>query len=228
MAQKKKESAKGSKKETLLEVRREAKRRKPKFIRVDAHKHKRLDKVWRRPKGRHTKMREQKRGARKRVEPGFRSPALVRGLSRSGYEQVIVYNLSDLEALNPKTQAALLSRQMGTKKKVDVVKAAIENNITLLNLRNPAEFLKSVEQRFAKKKAAKAAKEAKDKKKKTAAKSIEAVVEKEEAKPAESKPAEKKAPAKKKAAAKKKEADTPEEQEKVEQKKRDKVLTKKK
>ena len=215
-------------KEKLLEMRRQLKKRTPKFIRVDAHKRKRLEKVWRRPKGRHTKMRDQKRGARKRVEPGFRTPRGVRGLSRSGYEPVMVNTPSDIEGIDSRTQAALLSATLGQKKRVEVVNAALKRNIKILNMKEPEAFLDGVKERFAKKKAAEKEKEKKTKEKKAKAKSIESVVEKE-AKPASTKEKTKPKKATKKEAAKKEAAKDggPEEKAKQEQKKRDKILTKK-
>ncbi len=214
--------------ERLLEVRSQLRKRTPRFIRADTHKRKRLKKVWRYPRGRHLKMGEQKRGARKRVEPGFRAPRLVRGLSRSGHEPVMVHSPEDIEAMDSRTQAALLSATLGARKKVEAVKAALKSNIVILNMRNPEAFLEGVRERFAKKKAAEKEKTAKEKK----AKSIEAVVEKEE-KPAstEEKPVQKE---KQKMAQKKRPKVKPakdvsaEEKAKQEQKERDRLLTKRK
>lgn len=226
---KKKQNASGAgEKEKLLEVRSQLKKRTPKFIRVDAHKRKRLEKVWRKPKGRHTKMREQKRGARKRVEPGFRSPVEVRGLSRSGHEPVRVNTPADIEGIDSRTQAALLSATLGVRKKVEAVNAALKRNIKILNMREPEAFLDGVRERFEKKKAAEKVKEKEAKAKKGKAESIEAVVEKE-AKPAstEEKPKPKMA-AKKKPKAKPAKDASAEEKARQEQKERDKLLTKKK
>ncbi len=208
-------------KERLLEVRNQLRKRTPKFIRADAHKRKRIKKVWRYPRGLHLKMGEQKRGARKRVEPGFRAPALVRGLSPSGYESVIIHRPEDIEGMDSRTQAALLSATLGVRKRVEAVKAALKSNITILNLRDPEAFLEGVRERFAKKKAAKKEKMTEEKK----AKSIEAVVEKE-AKPAstEEKPELKK---KKQPKAKPAKDVSVEEKAKQEQKERDRLLTKK-
>ena len=210
-------------KERLLEVRNQLRKRTPKFIRAETHKRKRVKKVWRYPRGLHLKMGEQKRGARKRVEPGFRAPALVRGLSPSGHESVIIHRPEDIEGMDSRTQAALLSATLGVRKRVEAVKAALKSNITILNLRDPEAFLEGVRERFAKKKAAKKEKLTEEKK----AKSIEAVVEKE-AKPAstEEKPELKKAQ-KKQPKAKPAKDVSAEEKAKQEQKERDRLLTKK-
>ncbi len=117
----------------LLKVRRRLKARKPEFRRYEAHKKLRLrDKSWRRPRGLHNKLRE-KRAGRKPVMVGFGSPAKVRGLHPSGFEEVLVYNPSDLEKIDPKRQAARIASCVGLKKRLAIEEKAKELNITILN-----------------------------------------------------------------------------------------------
>ncbi|RLI03895.1 50S ribosomal protein L32e [Candidatus Bathyarchaeota archaeon] len=117
----------------LLKVRRRLKSRKPEFRRHEAHKKLRLrDKSWRRPRGLHNKLRE-KRAGKKPVMIGFGSPAKVRGLHPSGFEEVLVYNPSDLEKINPKKQAARIASSVGLKKRLMIEERARELNITILN-----------------------------------------------------------------------------------------------
>ena len=117
----------------LLKVRRRLKSRKPEFKRYEAHKKLRLrDKSWRRPRGLHNKLRE-KRAGKKPVMIGFGSPAKVRGLHPSGFEEVLVYNPSDLEKINPKKQAARIASSVGLKKRLMIEERARELNITILN-----------------------------------------------------------------------------------------------
>lgn len=217
-------------KERLLGVRRALKRKKPDFMRSDSYKRRRVKQVWRRPKGRQNKMREQRGGARRRVEPGFGSPRLVYGLSRQGRGVVTVHRPEDIAGIDTLSQAALLSATLGLRKKVEVVKAAMDRNVIILNLKDPAAFLKGVEERFARKKAAKKEEQRKAASKKKA-ESIESVVEKEakqkEAKQKEAKPAqEEKAAAEAPGEASLPE-ESPDDKAKREQKERDKVLTRK-
>jgi large subunit ribosomal protein L32e len=69
-----------------------------------------------------------------KVRVGFRGPQETRGLHSSGFEEVIVYNVSDLEGINPKTQAARIGGSVGTKKRINIEKKAEELDIRLLNL----------------------------------------------------------------------------------------------
>ena len=69
-----------------------------------------------------------------KVRVGFRGPKTVRGLHSSGFEEVTIFNVNDLEGLNPKTQAARIGGSVGTRKRMDIEKKAEELNIRLLNL----------------------------------------------------------------------------------------------
>ena len=67
-----------------LEHRSVIKKKKPNFIRQDAHKKKRVGTSWRRAKGIQSKVRLNKRGYVKSVSQGYRSPKSVRGTTPSG------------------------------------------------------------------------------------------------------------------------------------------------
>ena len=133
--------AKKKTKEDLLKVRNERKSRKPTFNRDDSHKVGRVSTSWRRPKGHQAKLRLGLRSAGRHVSTGFRSPALVRGLSRNGLEPVLVATPSALNALDANTQGVLVSGKVGVRKRVEIVKAAQEKKLTLLNVKDPAAYV---------------------------------------------------------------------------------------
>ena len=68
------------------------------------------------------------------VRVGFRGPKETRGLHPSGFEEIIVYNISDLKAIEPKTQAARIGSSVGTKKRMDIEKKAEELEVRILNM----------------------------------------------------------------------------------------------
>jgi large subunit ribosomal protein L32e len=70
-----------------------------------------------------------------KVRVGFRGPKEVRGLHSSGFEEVMIYNVSDLKNINPEKQAARISSTVGTKKRLDIEKKAEELEIRILNMR---------------------------------------------------------------------------------------------
>ncbi len=81
------------------------------------------------------------------VEVGYRSPKAVRGLHPSGLEDVLVYNVKDLEKLNPETQGARIASTVGKRKKIEIIKRARELGIRILNIseEKQEELLKLVE-----------------------------------------------------------------------------------
>ncbi len=119
--------------EKKLLHRRKLKAKKPTFLAQDIHKKKRLEKKWKKPKGLQSKMRLQKKGHRKIVSVGWKSPKEVRGLSREGLEQVRIENLSQLENINSKTQGIIISSKLSIKKKYEILLEAEKKNITVLN-----------------------------------------------------------------------------------------------
>jgi len=117
-----------------LEKRKEIKKRTPKFLREEWFRYKRIPKNWRRPDGITSKMRRNFKYRPSKVRVGFRGPKEVRGLHSSGFEEIVVYNVKDLENINPKTQAARVGGTVGTRKRNDIGKKAEELNIRVLNL----------------------------------------------------------------------------------------------
>ena len=88
---------------------------------------------WRKPDGITSKMRRNFKYRPKRVKVGFRGPRKTRGLHPSGFEEVLVYNVKDLEGLDPKTQAARIGGTVGTRKRMEIQKRAEELDIRILN-----------------------------------------------------------------------------------------------
>jgi large subunit ribosomal protein L32e len=119
---------------TKLQIRRQIKKRTPEFLREEWFRYKRISKNWRHPDGITSKMRINLKYRPSKVRVGFRGPQETRGLHSSGFEEVIVYNVSDLEDINPKTQAARIGGSVGTKKRINIEKKAEELDIRLLNL----------------------------------------------------------------------------------------------
>ena len=64
---------------------------------------------------------------------GYRSQKEIRGVHPSGYKEVLVCNLNDLEKVNVKVQAVRFSATIGKKKKNELVKKANEMGAWILN-----------------------------------------------------------------------------------------------
>lgn len=117
----------------LLELRNEMNRKRPEFHRQEWFRYKKLGDAWRKPRGKHSKLRE-KRGYRHAfVESGYRGPKLVRYLHPSGFREVYVTHISQLDKVDPKTQAIRISATVGKKKKLEILEKAKSMGIKVLN-----------------------------------------------------------------------------------------------
>jgi large subunit ribosomal protein L32e len=79
-------------------------------------------------------MRTHRNGWPKSVNIGYRSPKSVRGLHPSGFEEVIVHNVKDLDEIKSH-QAARISHTVGRRKRADIVERAEELKIYIFNKR---------------------------------------------------------------------------------------------
>ena len=106
--------------------------RKLTFIRND-NLRKKLDKKWRKQKAfHHNKARVRDLVKIRNVKEGYKAPKVVRGIHPSGYEEVLVSNVKDLERVNPKLQAIKI-RKIGKKKKKEILSHAEKMKIKVLN-----------------------------------------------------------------------------------------------
>jgi large subunit ribosomal protein L32e len=117
-----------------LRLRKQIKKRTPDFFREEWFRYKRIPKNWRKPDGISSKMRINLKYRPSKVRVGFRRPKDTRGLHPSGFEEVIVNNVMDLESIDPKTQAARIGSTVGTKKRISIEKKAEELEVRILNM----------------------------------------------------------------------------------------------
>jgi large subunit ribosomal protein L32e len=109
---------------------------KPAFKRRGLHRKAKLADVWRRPRGLHSKQRRRFRAKGVLPQPGYGSPAAVRGLHPSGYEEVLVFSPADLEGLNPELQAVRIGGSVGTRKRGMIQARALELGLRVLNAKD--------------------------------------------------------------------------------------------
>jgi len=95
-----------------------------------------LSDSWRKPRGQHNKQREQKKAKGALPKPGFGSPVAVRGMHPSGFFEILVTSLKDLEGLDPKTQAVRIGGTIGDRKRMILQETALSSGIKVLNTRS--------------------------------------------------------------------------------------------
>lgn len=116
-----------------LLLRKKIKKRTPEFLREEWFRYKRIPRNWRKPDGITSKMRINLKYRPSMVRVGYRGPRETRGLHSSGFEEILVYNVNDLERINPKTQAARIGSKVGTRKRIAIEKKADELDVRILN-----------------------------------------------------------------------------------------------
>jgi len=106
---------------------------KPQFFRQDYHKKKRTPTSWRRPRGSLSKQRRGVKGKGDTVEAGFRTPTAVRGKHPSGFEEVRVMNVDDLEGVDGSREAVRIGSTVGARKRERIEEEAEDRDIRVLN-----------------------------------------------------------------------------------------------
>ena len=199
----------------LMEIKLAMKKRRPSFKRQEFNKRIRLSRSsWRKPRGVDSKMREQRGGYRSIVKIGYGTPRKLRGRLSNGLIEVKVSTVKELNSMT-KDQIAVISRNIGNRRRLELLKEALKSKILISNFRNIESKIKEIESNFeSRKKRRQELKKAKVQRLKSSKKPLKSDKKKEEKKTeekSETKDPEKeekpktikKAPAKKKAALKK-------------------------
>jgi large subunit ribosomal protein L32e len=130
----------------LLRARKKVSTTRPKFVRQESWRYKRLAENWRKPKGVDNKMRKQVSGVPPLVKVGYRGPKSARGLHPSGYRDRLIHNIRDLEKLDPKIDAARIGHSVGRRKRIDIVSRANALGVKVLNRGNAAQVTNQKDQ----------------------------------------------------------------------------------
>jgi large subunit ribosomal protein L32e len=119
----------------LLTVRDATDVRRPKFVRTASHRYWRVGRwySWRTPRGVQSKQRRHYGYRPTVVSIGFGSPAATRGLTPSGFRPVLVQTPDVLSKLDPKRDAVLVARTVGTRRRLVLEEAARQLGLHVLN-----------------------------------------------------------------------------------------------
>ncbi|MDI3544370.1 MAG: large subunit ribosomal protein L32e [Candidatus Woesearchaeota archaeon] len=134
----------------LIAQRSQIKRRKPDFKQEGFNSVKRIrnNDRWRRPTGSQSKMRLNKKGGPSKRKSGYSSPKEVRGMIKNGLMPVVIKNADEIKAVDAKKECAVIASSVGSKKRIKIIKAAIEQGISLYGIKDPVSYLKKLEDDF--------------------------------------------------------------------------------
>lgn len=107
--------------------------KKPNFKRQEWFRYKKLGEKWRKARGKTSKTRRYEKGKPAMPSIGYGSPKETKGLHPSGYIDVLVCNIKELESIDPTTQAGRISATVGKRKKEVMLEKAKELGIKILN-----------------------------------------------------------------------------------------------
>lgn len=106
----------------------------PAFARQESWRYIRVSRSWRRPRGKDSRTRLQRRGAPPLVKIGYRTPRSYRGVHPSGYREILVKNVKELEDISPDTHAVRIIRRLSKRKKSMIAEEARKRGIKILNV----------------------------------------------------------------------------------------------
>jgi len=120
----------------LMRVRVLMERREPRWMSMDEWRFLRVAhrESWRRPKGDDNKIRLEIKGYPKRVKVGYGKPRLVRNLHPTGFKLVIVHRPEDVDKVDPTKEAIVIGRTVGLRKRIEIVRRAIERGVRVINV----------------------------------------------------------------------------------------------
>ena len=118
----------------LMEVRKNIKKKRPSFRRVESWHYVRVKDPWRKARGIDSRTRIKSKSGVKSPGKGYRGPKKVRGIHPSGYEEVRVETIKDVENLNNRKHALKISSKLGAKKRMVLIDYSKRKGFKILNL----------------------------------------------------------------------------------------------
>lgn len=118
----------------MLKLRKKMKKKKPEFKRQEHFRLKRLGAKWRRPRGRHSKLRIERKARGSLPKPSYSSPRAVRGLNPKGLREVRVFSLGELKGIDPEKEAVVIGGSVGKAKREALIKRAKSLKLSVSNI----------------------------------------------------------------------------------------------
>lgn len=111
-------------------------RNNPKFVRWLSSSVKRVRSPWRKPQGINSKVREKLKGKLSMPTVGYGAPKKMRYLHPSGFREILVHNVKELEKVDVSKEAVKIASPVGSRKRSEILKKAEEMKVKVLNPSN--------------------------------------------------------------------------------------------
>lgn len=108
-------------------------RNNPKFVRWLSTSLKRVKSPWRKPQGINSKVRAKLKGKLPMPTAGYGAPKKLRYLHPSGFKDILIYNVKDLEKVTAGKEAVRIAATVGKRKRNEILKKAEEMKLKVLN-----------------------------------------------------------------------------------------------
>ncbi len=128
--------------EELLKIKKSVKESRPRFIRSGATHIKRVSRSgYRKPKGVHNKVGNNKKGHRTTIKTGFGYPKKVRGLTEDGLTIVTVSSLQTIKSLDSKKIIIVLASSLGMKKRIALLELVKEQKLRVQGVKDINQYI---------------------------------------------------------------------------------------
>ena len=117
----------------LLALRAATSAARPAFHRQEWFRYRKFGDEWRKPQGGQSKLRRHFGYRWNLPSIGYRGPREVRGAHPSGFREVLIHNMRQLEGLDPTKQAVRVAHGVGARKRELIEKACDEKGLRILN-----------------------------------------------------------------------------------------------
>ena len=117
-----------------MELRKTINKKRPSFRRVESWRHTRVKDPWRKARGIDSQTRKKTKSGVKSPGIGYRNPKKIRGTHPSGFQEVRVENINDLENLSNKRHALKISGNLGAKKRIALIDYSKRRGFKILNI----------------------------------------------------------------------------------------------
>jgi len=107
--------------------------RRPRFVREESWRYKRVKESWRSPRGKTSRVRRSKKGWPPVVKIGYSHPRATRGIHPSGLREIMIWRPADLQSIDPRNQVGRIAHTVGENKRVQIIEEARKKDIRILN-----------------------------------------------------------------------------------------------